>query len=49
MKFMKMQKKNFLERYENINWNEYHQSLPFNTSAMSLYEWSPIAEELKIT
>ena len=40
-------KKNFLERYEKINWNEYHESLPFNTSALSLYEWSPIAEELK--
>ena len=40
-------KKNFLERYEKINWNEYHDSLPFNTSALSLYEWSPIAEELK--
>ena len=40
-------KKNFLERYEKINWNEYHESLPFNTSALSVYEWSPIAEELK--
>ena len=40
-------KRKFLDRYEKINWSEYHESLPFNTSALSLYEWSPIAEELK--
>ena len=40
-------KKQFDERYQNIKWNEYYTSLPFNTSALSLYEWSPIAEELK--
>ena len=40
-------KKEFSERYENINWTDYYKSLPFNSSALSLYEWSPIAEELK--
>ena len=40
-------KKQFDERYQNIKWDEYYASLPFNTSALSLYEWSPIAEELK--
>ena len=40
-------KKQFDDRYQNIKWDEYHTSLPFNTSALSLYEWSPIAEELK--
>ncbi len=40
-------KKEFYERYEQINWDEYYNSLPFNCSAMALYEWSPIAEELK--
>ncbi len=40
--------KDFEERYQKINWNEYHKSLPFNESAISLYNWSPIAEELKI-
>ena len=40
-------KKQFDDRYQNIKWGEYHSSLPFNTSALSLYEWSPIAEELK--
>ena len=37
----------FSERYEKINWIDYYKSLPFNSSALSLYEWSPIAEELK--
>jgi len=37
----------FNERYEKIKWEDYYKSLPFNTSALSLYEWSPIAEELK--
>ena len=40
-------KKEFSERYEKINWIEYYKSLPFNKSALALYEWSPIAEELK--
>ena len=40
-------KKEFNDRYEKINWDEYFSSLPFNLSALSLYEWSPIAEELK--
>ena len=40
-------KKEFDERYEKINWDEYYNSLPFNSSARALYEWSPIAEELK--
>ena len=41
-------KKEFSERYEKINWVNYYKSIPFNTSSLSLYEWSPIAEELKI-
>ena len=40
-------KKEFLHRFEKINWIDYYKSLPFNSSALSLYEWSPIAEELK--
>jgi len=40
-------KSEFSKRYENINWTDYYKSLPFNSSALSLYEWSPIAEELK--
>ena len=40
-------KKNFDERLKNINWESYHSDLPFNPSALSLYKWAPIAEELK--
>ena len=40
-------KKNFDDRFRNINWDTYHQDLPFNPSALSLYKWAPIAEELK--
>ena len=39
--------KKFNERLEKINWQKYYSSLPFNESALALYEWSPIAEELK--
>ena len=37
-----------LRKGTNINWDNYHKDLPFNLSALALYEWSPIAEELKI-
>jgi sulfatase maturation enzyme AslB (radical SAM superfamily) len=40
-------KKNFDERFKNINWESYYSDLPFNPSALSLYKWAPIAEELK--
>jgi len=40
-------KKEFSEKYEKINWTDYYKSLPFNSSALALYNWSPIAEELK--
>ena len=39
--------KKFNERLEKINWQKYHLNLPFNESALALYEWSPIADELK--
>jgi len=40
-------KKIFDERLQSINWSEYWNDIPFNQSALSLYEWAPIAEELK--
>ena len=40
-------KKNFNERIQKINWSNYFNDLPFNTSALSLFKWAPIAEELK--
>ena len=37
----------FDNRFQNINWDTYYADLPFNPSALSLYKWAPIAEELK--
>ena len=37
----------FDERLQSINWNEYCNDIPFNQSALSLYKWAPIADELK--
>ena len=39
--------KKFNERLEKIDWQKYYLNLPFNKSALALYEWSPIADELK--
>ena len=41
-------RKSFNERLQNINWDIYYSDLPFNPSALSLYKWAPIADELKI-
>ena len=40
-------KKSFDQRLVNINWDNYYNDLPFNPSALSLYKWAPIADELK--
>ncbi len=40
-------KEKFKERLEKINWKNYYNSWPFNESALALYEWSPVAKELK--
>ena len=37
----------FKERLQKINWKEYYKAWPFNESALALYEWAPIADELK--
>ena len=41
-------KKKFDERLLSINWDNYYKDLPFNPSALALYNWAPIADELKI-
>ena len=40
-------KEKFKERLKKIDWNTYYKSWPFNESALTLYEWAPVAEELK--
>ena len=37
----------FEKRFQNIDWKKYYNSSPFNESALALYNWAPIAEELK--
>ena len=41
-------KKEFDERLIKIDWEKYHNDRPFNPSALSMYKWAPIADELKI-
>ena len=40
-------KKNFEVRFNKIDWKNHFNNLPFNDSALALYEWAPIADELK--
>ena len=40
-------KKKFTERLKKMDWNSYYKSWPFNESALTLYKWAPVAEELK--
>ena len=40
-------KKSFDDRLQNVNWDNHYNDLPFNPSALTLYEWAPIAEDLK--
>jgi len=44
---IKKAKEDFDERLQKLNWENYFKDLPFNPSALSLYKWAPIAEELK--
>ena len=41
-------KRTFEERLKKIDWQTYYKSWPFNESALALYTWAPIADELKI-
>ena len=47
IEIIKHAKKIFSQRLQDINWDTYFNDLPFNPSALSLYKWAPIAEELK--
>ena len=40
-------KKSFFERLTKIDWDIYYSDIPFNESALSLYKWAPISDELK--
>ena len=47
-KIYKNAKENFIKKFQNINWHKYYKENPFKDSGSALYEWSPIADELKI-
>ena len=40
-------KQEFLNRYDKINFNKYYIENPFKESCLALYNWAPIADELK--
>ena len=40
-------KKEFLSRYEKTDFRKYYLDNPFKESCMALYNWAPIADELK--
>ena len=39
--------KEFLSRYDKVDFNNYHLDNPFKESCLALYNWAPIADELK--
>tara|TARA_E500000331_G_C16952231_1_gene581045 strand:- start:5 stop:634 length:630 start_codon:yes stop_codon:yes gene_type:complete len=47
-KIYKNAKENFIKKFQTINWQKYYKDNPFKDSGLALYEWSPIADELKI-
>jgi len=38
----------FNQRLKEIDWKTHHQNNPFKNSGLSLFKWSPIAENLKV-
>ena len=47
LNIIKEAKENFDQRFKDIDWEIYFNELPFNSSALALYKWAPIADELK--
>tara|TARA_B100000401_G_scaffold415030_1_gene336364 strand:- start:774 stop:1349 length:576 start_codon:yes stop_codon:yes gene_type:complete len=47
LKLLENAKTDFKERIKNINWQTYYKEDPFIKSSLSLYKWSPIADDLK--
>ena len=41
-------KKEFILKLKSINWQKFHSENPFKDSGLALYNWSPIADELKV-
>jgi len=47
LNIIKEARENFDQRFKDIDWEIYFNELPFNSSALALYKWAPIADELK--
>ena len=45
---MKLRKKEFILRLQSTDWNKFHLEKPFKNSGLALYNWSPIADDLKV-
>ena len=41
-------KENFLRRYESVDLNQFYHEDPFKESCLALFNWAPVADELKI-
>ena len=41
-------KKEFISKIKSVNWKKFHSENPFKDSGLALYNWSPIADELKV-
>jgi len=41
-------KQKFTLRIQSVNWKKFHLENPFKNSGLALYNWSPIADELKV-
>ena len=41
-------KKEFISKVKSVNWQRFHSENPFKDSGLALYNWSPIADELKV-
>ena len=41
-------KKEFILRLSSVNWNKFYLEKPFKNSGLALYNWAPIADELKV-
>jgi len=47
-KIFEKAKNNFNSRLALINWNKFYLEKPFKNSGLALYNWSPIADDLKV-
>ena len=41
-------RKKFISKIKSLNWEKFHSENPFKDSGSALYNWSPIADELKV-